>query len=49
MAKAESAFDKTELRGVFKALKNMDEAATEEARKQSGALRVCTQRSDRHC
>lgn len=38
MAKAEIAFDKTELRGVFKALKNMDEAATDEARKQSGAL-----------
>jgi hypothetical protein len=38
MAKAEIAFDKTELRGVFKALKNMDESATDEARKQSGAL-----------
>jgi len=38
MAKAELAFDKTELRGVFKALKNMDVAATEEARIQSGAL-----------
>lgn len=38
MAKAEIAFDKTELRGVFKALKNMDETATDEARIQSGAL-----------
>lgn len=38
MAKAEIAFDKTELRGVFKALKNMEEGATEEARIQSGAL-----------
>lgn len=38
MANAEIAFDKTELRGVFKALKNMDEAAVEEARIQSGAL-----------
>jgi hypothetical protein len=38
MAKAELAFDKTELRGVFKALKNMEEGATEEARIQSGAL-----------
>ena len=32
------AFDKTELRAVFKALKNMDEQATEEAKRQSGAL-----------
>jgi hypothetical protein len=32
------AFDKTELRGVFKALKNMDEQATEEAKRVSGAL-----------
>jgi hypothetical protein len=32
------AFDKTELRLVFKALKNMDELATEEAKRQSGAL-----------
>jgi hypothetical protein len=38
MAKAELALDKTELRGVFKALKNMEDGATEEARKQSGAL-----------
>ena len=38
MAEAEIAFDKTELRGVFKALKNMEEGATEEARKQSSAL-----------
>jgi hypothetical protein len=32
------ALDKTQLRAVFKALKNMDEAATEEAKRQSGAL-----------
>jgi hypothetical protein len=32
------AFDKTELRGVFKALKNMDEQAMEEAKRVSGAL-----------
>jgi hypothetical protein len=32
------AFDKSELRGVFKALKNMDEKATEEAKRVSGAL-----------
>ena len=32
------AFDKTELRGVFKALKNMDEQATEEAKRVSGTL-----------
>jgi hypothetical protein len=35
---AETGLDKAELRGVFKALKGMDEAATEEARIQSGAL-----------
>jgi hypothetical protein len=32
------AFDKSELSKIFKALKNMDEAATEEAKRQSGAL-----------
>ena len=32
------AFDKTELRMVFKALKNMGEEANEEAKRQSGAL-----------
>jgi len=32
------AFDKTELRAVFKALKNMDEKATDEAKRISGAL-----------
>lgn len=31
-------FDKTELRMVFKALKNMSEEANEEAKRQSGAL-----------
>lgn len=30
--------DQTQLRGVFKALKNMDEQATAEAKRQSGAL-----------
>jgi hypothetical protein len=33
-----TAFDKNELRLVFKALKNMDELATEEAKRQSSAL-----------
>jgi hypothetical protein len=32
------AFDKTELRNVFKALRNMDEKATEESKRVSGAL-----------
>jgi hypothetical protein len=32
------AFDKTELRQIFKALKNMTEEANEEAKRQSGAL-----------
>lgn len=32
------AFDKTELRMVFKALKNMSDEANEEAKRQSGAL-----------
>ena len=32
------AFDKSELRMVFKALKNMGEEANEEAKRQSGAL-----------
>jgi hypothetical protein len=32
------AFDKSELRAVFKALKNMDEKATDEAKRVSGAL-----------
>lgn len=32
------AFDKSELNGVFKALRNMDKEATEEAKRQSGAL-----------
>ena len=34
----QTAFDKTELRAVFKALKNMDEQAVNEAKRQSGAL-----------
>ena len=32
------AFDKTELRQIFKALKNMSDEANEEAKRQSGAL-----------
>lgn len=32
------ALDQTELRAVFKALKNMDEAAIDEAKRQSGNL-----------
>jgi hypothetical protein len=32
------AFDKTELRQVFKALKNMSDEANDEAKRQSGAL-----------
>ena len=38
MADEVLAFDKSELSKIFKALKNMDEAATEEAKRQSGAL-----------
>ena len=38
MANELVAFDQTELRMVFKALKNMDESANEEAKRQSGAL-----------
>jgi len=34
----QTALDKTQLRAVFKALKNMDEQAVEEAKRQSGAL-----------
>ena len=38
MADEVIAFDKTELRAVFKALKAMDEKANEEAKRQAGAL-----------
>ena len=38
MASELIAFDQTELRSIFKALKNMDELANEEAKRQSGAL-----------
>lgn len=38
MADEVIAFDKTELRQVFKALKNMSEEANDEAKRQSGAL-----------
>ena len=34
----QTALDKTQLSAVFKALKNMDEQAVEEAKRQSGAL-----------
>ena len=35
---AETGLDKAELSKVFKAFKNMDEKATEEAKRQSGAI-----------
>lgn len=35
---AEVGLDKTELRGVFKALKNMEEGATEAAKRESAAI-----------
>lgn len=38
MASEKVAFDQTELRRVFAALKAMDETAVEEAKRQSGAL-----------
>lgn len=38
MANEKIGFDQTELRRVFAALKAMDEGATEEAKRQSGAL-----------
>jgi hypothetical protein len=38
MASDAVALDQTQLRAIFKALKNMDEAATAEAKRQSGAL-----------
>jgi hypothetical protein len=38
MANDAVALDQTQLRAVFKALKNMDEEATAEAKRQSGAL-----------
>jgi hypothetical protein len=38
MADDAIALDRTQLRAVFKALKNMDDEATEEAKRQSGAL-----------
>jgi hypothetical protein len=38
MADDAIALDRTQLRNVFKALKNMDDEATEEAKRQSGAL-----------
>lgn len=38
MANEKIGFDQTELRKVFAALKAMDEGATEEAKRQSGAL-----------
>ena len=38
MASEQVALDQTELRAVFKALKNMGEEANDEAKRQSGAL-----------
>lgn len=38
MADDAVALDPTQLRAVFKALKNMDQKATDEAKRQSGAL-----------
>jgi hypothetical protein len=38
MASDAVALDQTQLRAVFKALKNMDDEATAEAKRQSGAL-----------
>lgn len=38
MAAEPIGLDQTQLRAVFKALKNMDEQATDEAKRQSGAL-----------
>jgi hypothetical protein len=38
MASEKVALDQTELRAVFKALKNMGEEANDEAKRQSGAL-----------
>jgi hypothetical protein len=38
MADEAIALDQTELRQIFKALRNMDEQATAEAKRQSGAL-----------
>ena len=38
MASDKTGFDKTELRLVYKALKNMDDRAKDEAKRQSGAL-----------
>jgi hypothetical protein len=38
MASEQTGFDKAELRLVYKALKNMDDRAKDEAKRQSGAL-----------
>jgi hypothetical protein len=38
MANETIAYDKSDLRGIYKAFKLMDETATDEARKQSAAL-----------
>jgi hypothetical protein len=38
MANEQMGFDRAELRLVYKALKNMDDGAKEEAKRQSGAL-----------
>jgi hypothetical protein len=38
MASEQAGFDRAELRQVYKALKNMEDGAKEEAKRQSGAL-----------
>lgn len=38
MAESEVGLDKTQLRGVLKALKNMEEGATDAAKRESGAI-----------
>ncbi len=43
MASELVALDQTELRQVFKALKNMGEEANDEAKRQSGAQRMSAQ------
>ena len=44
MASEQTGFDKAELRQVYKALKNMDDKAKDEAKRQSGGLAQYAQR-----
>jgi hypothetical protein len=44
MASEQTGFDKAELRLVYKALKNMDDKAKDEAKRQSGGLAQYAQR-----